>query len=78
MAIRENSNSPSPTNRGANKPQSPNHNEIHEDTHASSGLSAANRKRTARACDRCSTARTKCDGKQPCYRCLSKYLLCYF
>lgn len=30
-----------------------------------------NRKRTARACDRCSIARTKCDGKQPCYRCLS-------
>lgn len=34
-------------------------------------FSISNRKRTARACDRCSIARTKCDGKQPCYRCLS-------
>lgn len=37
----------------------------------STGPSA--RKRTARACDKCSVARTKCDGKNPCYRCLSKY-----
>lgn len=40
---------------------------------ASGGAQNGQRKRTARACDRCSLARTKCDGKNPCYRCASEY-----
>ncbi|KAK3944045.1 hypothetical protein QBC46DRAFT_376160 [Diplogelasinospora grovesii] len=27
------------------------------------------RKRTKRACDKCSTSRTRCDGERPCRRC---------
>ncbi|KAF5119919.1 hypothetical protein DV452_001370 [Geotrichum candidum] len=86
MAISERTNSMSPTDQGPIKvphfdhkaPPSPNHNEIQDDPHARSGGSAANRKRTARACDRCSTARTKCDGKQPCYRCLNLLIPCEY
>lgn len=42
---------------------------------SNSNINGHQRKRTARACDRCSIARTKCDGKNPCYRCLSMYFL---
>lgn len=43
--------------------------------------SGQRKKRTARACDKCSIARTKCDGKRPCYRCISmliRLFLCLF
>ncbi|QUC22811.1 uncharacterized protein UV8b_07052 [Ustilaginoidea virens] len=36
------------------------------------------RKRTRRACDKCSTSRTRCDGKCPCRRCQDYGYICQY
>ncbi|CAN6644895.1 hypothetical protein TRVA0_020S02476 [Trichomonascus vanleenenianus] len=35
-------------------------------------------KRVRKACDRCSSARTRCDGKQPCQRCSGMAVACEY
>ncbi|KAL1993966.1 hypothetical protein VTN49DRAFT_2635 [Thermomyces lanuginosus] len=40
--------------------------------------SVLRRKRTWRACDRCSTSRTRCDGACPCRRCLEYGYACHY
>lgn len=37
-----------------------------------------NRKRVCKACDRCRMKKSKCDGKQPCWRCKAGNVVCMF
>jgi hypothetical protein len=39
---------------------------------ATNAKKSAPAKRASRACDQCSSSRTKCDGKHPCQRCTGK------
>lgn len=66
-------NSPSLNNNNNNNNNSDSKSSAKGSKKTDSSYEASGRKRTARACDRCSLARTKCDGKNPCYRCASMY-----